>query len=209
MRSEAAASIPRDLDPVEAAPLMCAGVTMFNSIRSMHIIHGETVAVQGLGGLGHLGIQYVRKMGYRTVALSSSDKKRDFAQKLGATDYFDGSKKKHSEALQEIGGAALIVVTAPNPSLISDLASGLSARGKLLVLTPVGDISVNSVTLISKGASVHGWACGHGSDSEATIEFSQVQDVKCEVTKVPFTDVNNALKALSTGEIRGRSVLTF
>lgn len=90
--------------------------------------------MQGLGGLGHLGLQYVRKMGYRTVALSSSDKKKDFAYKLGATDYVDGSKEDHGEALQKIGGAALVVVTAPNPEIIPSLLNGLGAGGKLLVL---------------------------------------------------------------------------
>jgi D-arabinose 1-dehydrogenase-like Zn-dependent alcohol dehydrogenase len=99
------------------APLLCAGVTVFNGIRKMNIEQGGVVAIQGLGGLGHLAVQYARKMGYRTVALSSSDSKRDFANKLGATDYVDGSKEKTIDALQAMGGADLIVVTAPNPKV--------------------------------------------------------------------------------------------
>jgi len=114
---------------------------------------------------GHLGLQYVRKMGYRTVALSSSDAKRDFAFKLGATDYIDTSKESASEALTKLGGAALIVVTAPNPQLVGDLVNGLAPLGKLLILAPVGDVPVNSVALIGKGASVWGWPSGESGSS--------------------------------------------
>lgn len=107
---------------------------MFNGIRQLKIRQGGTVAVQGLGGLGHLAVQYARKMGYRTVALSSSNAKRDFASKLGATDYVDGSKEDTAEALQKIGGADLIVVTAPNPDIMGPLLNGCAPRGKVLIL---------------------------------------------------------------------------
>jgi D-arabinose 1-dehydrogenase-like Zn-dependent alcohol dehydrogenase len=127
--------IPSDVDPVECAPLLCAGVTVFNGIRKMQIPQGGTVAIQGLGGLGHLAVQYARKMGYRTVALSSSDKKRDFAFHLGATDYVDGSKEDTAEALQKIGGADLIVVTAPNPKVVGPLINGCAPLGKVLILS--------------------------------------------------------------------------
>jgi D-arabinose 1-dehydrogenase-like Zn-dependent alcohol dehydrogenase len=109
-------------------------VTVFNSIRHMDIIAGGTVAIQGLGGLGHLALQYSRKMGYRTVALSRDASKKDFATKLGATDYVDGSEGDTAEALQKMGGADLIVVTAPNPKIIPGLIGGLAPRGKLLIL---------------------------------------------------------------------------
>lgn len=134
LRTEAAVSIPTDLDVAAAAPLLCAGVTLFNSIRQMKIISGGLVAIQGLGGLGHLGLQYSRKMGYNTVALSSSDKKKDFATKLGAHHFVDGSKEDHGEALSKLGGADLIVVTAPNPKIISSLINGCAPGGKLLIL---------------------------------------------------------------------------
>ena len=122
------------MDPATTAPLLCAGVTVFNGIRNMKIQAGDTVAIQGLGGLGHLGLQYSRQMGYHTVALSSSDKKVDFAKKLGAHEYLDSSKVNHAEGLQKLGGAALIVVTAPNPNIIGGLVNGLAPGGKLLVL---------------------------------------------------------------------------
>lgn len=121
LRSEAAVRIPEEVDAAEYAPILCAGVTVFNSIRNMHITPGDTVAVQGLGGLGHLAIQYSRRMGYRTVALSSSSDKKDFAHKLGAHDYIDTSKEDVAEALQKIGGAALVCVTAPNPKVYVSL----------------------------------------------------------------------------------------
>lgn len=134
LRSEAAVRIPSDVDPADYAPLLCAGVTVFNGIRKMEITPGDTVAVQGLGGLGHLAVQYARRMGYRTVALSSSGEKREFARKLGATDYVDGSKEDTAEALQKMGGAALVVVTAPNPKIIPGLVNACAPRGKVLIL---------------------------------------------------------------------------
>jgi hypothetical protein len=134
LRSEAVVALPSNLDKAEMAPLLCAGITVFNGIRKMDIEQGGTVAVQGLGGLGHLAVQYARKMGYRTVALSSSDSKRKFATDLGATDYVDGSKEKTVDVLQKMGGADLIVVTAPNPNLITDLPWALAPMGKVLVL---------------------------------------------------------------------------
>jgi D-arabinose 1-dehydrogenase-like Zn-dependent alcohol dehydrogenase len=134
LRTEAAVRLPTDLDKAEMAPLLCAGVTTFNGIRQMKIPAGGLVAIQGLGGLGHLAIQYSRKMGYRTVALSSSDSKRDFATQLGATDYVDGSKEDTAEALNKMGGADLIVITAPNPKIISPLVWACAPGGKVLML---------------------------------------------------------------------------
>ena len=134
IRSEAAVRIPAEVEPVDYAPLLCAGVTVFNGIRKMNITPGDVVAIQGLGGLGHLAVQYSRKMGYRTIALSSSDSKRQFAKDLGANEYLDGSKEDLGEALQKLGGASLIVLTAPNPTLVPKLQNGLGVNGKLLIL---------------------------------------------------------------------------
>lgn len=135
MRSEAAVRIPSDVEPADYAPLLCAGVTVFNGIRKMGITAGDVVAIQGLGGLGHLAVQFSRKMGYRTVALSSSDSKRQFAKDLGANEYVDGSKEDTGEVLQKMGGASLIVMTAPNPNLVQSLQNGLGVNGKLLILS--------------------------------------------------------------------------
>ncbi len=134
MRTEASVRIPKDVDPAEFAPLLCAGVTTFNSMRNMGVQPGSVVAVQGLGGLGHLAIQFAAKMGYRVVALSSSAGKEDFAKQLGAHDYVDGSKQNAAEYLQSLGGASLIVATAPSPKAVEPLLYGLEAYGTLLVL---------------------------------------------------------------------------
>ncbi|KAF2643815.1 alcohol dehydrogenase [Massarina eburnea CBS 473.64] len=209
LRTEAVVSIPEDADAAEYAPLLCAGVTVFNGIRKMQIIPGDVVAIQGLGGLGHLAVQYSRKMGYRTVALSSSDSKRDFAKKLGANDYIDTSKEDAAEALQKMGGASLIVVTAPNPKIIGPLAKGLGPLGKLLILAPVGEVPIDSMTLIGKGASVHGWPAGHALDSEEAINFADHQNVKCMVEKYPFDKVEEAVESMMSGKARFRSVLVM
>ncbi|TKA70098.1 hypothetical protein B0A49_06356 [Cryomyces minteri] len=209
LRTEAAVRIPSDVDPAEFAPLLCAGVTVFNGIRQMKITAGDTVAIQGLGGLGHLAIQYARKMGFRTVALSSSGDKRDFAMKLGATDYIDGSKEDTVEALNKMGGADLIVVTAPNPKVIGPLVNGCAAGGKVLVLAPVGEVPFNTVPMILKGVSVHGWPSGHALDSEEAIAFAQHQDVKCMVEKFPLAKAQEAMDHMLSGKVRFRAVLTM
>ncbi|KAF2087467.1 alcohol dehydrogenase [Saccharata proteae CBS 121410] len=209
LRTEAAVEIPKDVPAAEYAPLLCAGVTVFNGIRNMGITQGDTVAIQGLGGLGHLALQYSRKMGYRTVAISSSDKKRDFAMKLGATDYIDGSKEDTAEALQKLGGAALVVVTAPNPKIIGPLVNGCHAGGKLLVLAPVGEIPVNTIAMIMKGISVCGWPSGHSLDSEEAIQFAQHHDVHCMIEKFPLDKVNEAMEHMLSGDVRFRAVLTM
>jgi D-arabinose 1-dehydrogenase-like Zn-dependent alcohol dehydrogenase len=209
LRSEAAVRIPADANAAEYAPLLCAGVTVFNGIRKMNIQQGDTVAIQGLGGLGHLALQYARKMGYRTVAISSSDNKKDFAFQLGATDYIDTSKESAAEGLQKMGGASLIVVTAPNPQIIGPLVNGLGPMGKLLVLAPVGDVPINTVSLVQGGRSVHGWPSGHALDSEEAIDFAEKQGVKCMIEKFPFDKVEDAVKHMESGKVRFRSVIVM
>ena len=135
LQSEAVVHIPTDVDAASYAPLLCAGVTVFNSMRQMHIMSGETVAIQGLGGLGHLALQYANKMGYKVVALSSGSSKEKFAKDLGAHVYVDSSKENHAEALTKLGGAAMIVSTAPNPGAMGDLVNGLAPGGKLILLS--------------------------------------------------------------------------
>lgn len=144
LRTEAVVRVPSDVDPAEYCPFLCAGVTVFNGSRQLRVPAGETVAIQGLGGLGHLGVQYAARMGYRTVAFSSSGSKEKFAKELGATDYIDGSKENHAEALQKIGGAALIIITAPNPSIMGELLGGLGPQGELLILSRKLLISIDS-----------------------------------------------------------------
>ncbi|KAI1822877.1 alcohol dehydrogenase [Xylaria intraflava] len=207
LRAEAVSRIPKDLDPAEVAPLLCAGVTTFNSMRKQHIEQGNVVAVQGLGGLGHLAVQFASKMGYRTVAISSGGSKRDFARQLGAHDYIDTSKEDTNERLQSMGGAAMIVSTAPDAKSISPLIGGLHAGGKLIVLAPVGPVAFDTGVMIDKGISVVGWPSGHALDSEETIQFAQTHGIRCMVEKFPLSEVEKAMEACRSGRVRFRGVL--
>jgi len=209
LRTEAVASVPTDVDPVEYAPILCAGITVFNSIRRLKIQVGDLVAVQGLGGLGHLAIQYANKMGYRVVALSSGSSKKEFALKLGAHEYIDTSKEDANSKLHEMGGAALIVATAPNSKAIGPLTGGLEAGGLLLVLAPCGEISVNSLDLIGKAAGVVGFPSGHALDSEEAIAFTKLHGIRCMVEKFPLKDVQKAYDHMLSGDVRFRSVLVM
>ncbi|KAI1094044.1 alcohol dehydrogenase [Rostrohypoxylon terebratum] len=209
LREEAVVRVPRDVDPAETAPLLCAGVTVFNSIRKMHVEQGNVVAVLGVGGLGHLAIQYASRMGYRTVAISSGEGKRDFAMQLGAHVYVDAKAADPVKELMKLGGAALIVATAPNGKAISPLVGGLAAGGKLLVLAPVGPVEFDTGVLVAKGASVHGWPSGHALDSEEAIQFAKDHGVKCLVEKSKLEDVEKAMENCSTGKVRFRGVIVF
>jgi len=210
LREEAVVRLPSDADPAEVAPLLCAGVTVFNGIRQMQIPQGAgLVAVQGLGGLGHLAVQYAANMGYEVVAMSSGSSKRDFAKQLGAHHYVDSSAEDPAEKLSSMGGAALIVATAPNPEAISPLVKGLQAGGKLLVLAPVGPVPFNTMLLVGKGASVHGWPSGHAIDSEEAVQFARVHGVKCMIEKFPLSDVQKAFEQMQSGKVRFRAVLTM
>ncbi|KAI9819369.1 MAG: hypothetical protein M1826_001166 [Phylliscum demangeonii] len=160
LRSEAAVRIPADMDAAECAPLLCAGVTVFNAMRHMGAVPGAIVAIRGLGGLGHVAVQY------RVVAISSGSDKKDLALQLGTRDY-------------SLGGAALIVATAPAATLIEPLIHGLRAYGTLLVLAPVGRLAVDTDVLLLKALSVRSWLTGHALDGDETIEFAREHDIRC------------------------------
>ncbi|KAI8266561.1 hypothetical protein K4K56_004767 [Colletotrichum sp. SAR 10_98] len=192
LRAEAVVRVPKNMDPADSAPLLCAGVTVFNSIRKQGIEHGSLVVIQGLGGLGHLGVQYANKMGYKVAVLSSGSSKKEFATKLGAHEYIDTSAEDPVKKLQELGGAALIVATAPHAKAISPLTGGLMPGGKLLVLAPVGKLEVDSVDLIIGGKSVGGWPSGHQIDTEAALDFAATHGVKCMVEKFPLAEARKA-----------------
>ncbi|EFQ33670.1 alcohol dehydrogenase GroES-like domain-containing protein [Colletotrichum graminicola] len=209
LRSEAAVRVPKDVDPAETAPLLCAGVTVFNSIRKMQIEQGNLVAVQGLGGLGHLAVQYASRMGYKTVVLSSGASKKDFAMKLGAHVYIDSSSSDPIEELKKLGGASLIIATAPNPKIIAPLTAGLHAGGKLCVLAPVGKLEVDTIDLIVGGKSVCGWPSGHQFDSEEAIDFAVTHGIKCMIERFSLQDAKKASEHMLSGKVRFRSVLVM
>ncbi|CVL06744.1 related to ADH2-alcohol dehydrogenase II [Fusarium mangiferae] len=210
LHAEAAVRIPSDADPAEIAPLLCAGVTVFNAIRRIGVLQGGLVAVQGLGGLGHLALQYASKMGYTVVAMSAGSEKKDFAMKLGAHHYIDSSKEDPCEALQKLGGANMILSTAPNAEAVSPLTGGLAALGKLVVLSPLGPVEFNTVHMIMKNLSVHGWNTGHQQDSEDAIAFAHTHGIKCIIEKFDFaTQHREAFEKMESGKVRFRSVLTM
>lgn len=207
LRTEATVRVPEDVDPVATAPLLCAGVTTFNAIRNMGVSPGSLVAVQGLGGLGHLAVQFADKMGYRVAALSSSADKEDFAKELGASYYIDGGKQDPAEELQKLGGASLIVATAPNPKSIEPLLNGLKSYGTLLILAAAGNVSVDTTTLIQRALTVRSWASGHALDSEETIDFARAKGVRSLVEKYPLRDFQKAFDRMIGGHARFRCVL--
>ncbi|KYK57954.1 zinc-binding dehydrogenase [Drechmeria coniospora] len=209
LRAEAVVRVPAECDPAEVAPLLCAGVTTFNGLRKMHVEQGALVAVQGLGGLGHLAVQYARKMGYEVAVLSSGDDKADFARKLGAHHYINSKTKDAAAELMKLGGASIIVQTAPNPDVVSPLVHGLAAGGKLLSLAPIGAVPIDTIALVSKGASVHGWPSGHALDSEEAIRFALQHDVRCMIERYPLADVQKAVDSLVAGKPRFRNVLVM
>ncbi|KAH9950820.1 GroES-like protein [Amylocystis lapponica] len=203
LRSEAVASVPEDLDPAETAPLFCAGITTFNSLRHMDLQPPEVVAVQGIGGLGHLGLQYSRAMGYQTVALSSSAAKKKLALELGAHQYVDGSKEDQAAALQQLGGAKVILCAAPDSASIEKLLPALAVDGTMLFLAiPFTPMSLPIGMLIGKRLSLRGWPSGTAADSEACIRFSKVHGIKALVQTFPLAQANEAYDARASARFR-------
>ncbi|PGH23127.1 hypothetical protein AJ80_02756 [Polytolypa hystricis UAMH7299] len=210
LRAEAAVRIPTNVDAAEYAPILCAGVTVFNSMRNMRVPPGSTVAIQGLGGLGHLALQYANKFGYRVVALSRHGKKEKFARELGAHEYIDESKAGDlGEALQRLGGADMIVVTAPGKQSLTPLLKGLGCLGKLLILGVPGEVPLDTIPMIRYGLSVHAWPSGHAMDSEDAIAFTELEHINCMVERFPLEKANEAFDAMLKGIVRFRAVITM
>jgi D-arabinose 1-dehydrogenase-like Zn-dependent alcohol dehydrogenase len=208
--AEAVAAIPENLDAAEAAPLLCAGITVFNALRNSGARAGDLVAVQGIGGLGHLGIQYARQMGFRTFAIGRGKDKEALARKLGATHYVDTAAGDPAAALQKFGGAQVILATAPDSKSISTLVNGLSSRGTLLVVGASPDpITVTPLQLIPGSKSIHGWASGIATDSEDTMQFSALSGVRPMIEKFPLEKAPEAYDQMISGRARFRVVLTM
>jgi len=208
-RHEALVHVPEELDPAETAPLLCAGLTTYNALRNMDAKPGDVVAVQGIGGLGHLALQYAVKCGYHTVAVSSSASKHDLALQLGAHDYIDTSTTDPVEHLMKLGGAKLIMATAPNASAIEKIMPGLAVGGTLVFLAVSGNVSVSPALLVGKAANVRGWASGTPGDAEDTLKFSRLTGIKTLVEKYRLNDVENAYASMVQNKARFRSVLVF
>ncbi|KAL7953653.1 hypothetical protein V8C34DRAFT_296456, partial [Trichoderma compactum] len=209
LRQEAIVRIPKEINAAEDALLLCAGVTVFNGIRKLHVEQGAVVAVQGLGGLGHLAVQYANKMGYEVAVLSSGDDKAAFSRELGAHHYINTKTVDGPTELAKLGGASIIVQTAPNPDIIGRQVDGLAPGGKLLCLAPVGGVEFDTAVLVNGGRSVHGWPSGHAIDSEEAIQFAQVHGIKCMVEEYALTNVQEAIDSLLAGKPRFRNVLVM
>jgi propanol-preferring alcohol dehydrogenase len=206
--AEALARIPDDLSDVEAAPLLCAGVTTYDALRNCSARAGDLVAIQGIGGLGHLALQYAAKMGFRVVAISNGEAKRDLAMSLGAVDYIDSSAEDAGQALLQRGGAKVLMVTAPHAEAVTALADGLARNGQLLLVAILFEpISINSRLIIRKRASIQGWPCGSGIDSEATMNFSAQQAIRPHIEKYALENINEAWQQMITNQARFRVVI--
>jgi len=202
--------VPDDLKPIEAAPLMCAGVTTFNSLRNAGARAGDLVAVLGIGGLGHLGVQYARRMGFNTVAINRGKDKEELARQLGAHSYIDATAQDVVAELQKLGGASVILATAPSAQAISGLLDGLAPSGKLQVpAAPQEPLTINVFSLIMKRSSVAGWYSGTAKDSQDTLEFSALSGVHPMIEKYPLDKVAEAYEQMHSGKVRFRVVLTL
>jgi D-arabinose 1-dehydrogenase-like Zn-dependent alcohol dehydrogenase len=209
-RAEALAAIPEELPADEAAPFMCAGVTVYNALRNSGARGGDVVAVHGIGGLGHLGVQYARQMGFETVALGRGKDKEPLAKKLGAHHYIDSGSGDAAAELQKLGGARVILATAPNAQAISALVDGLSVNGKLVMpAVPNEPLTVSAMPLFLGSRSVAGWYSGTAKDSQDTLEFSALTGVHPMIEKYPLSRVADAYEQMHSGKVRFRVVLTM
>ena len=206
----ALAAIPDELPAEEAGPFMCAGVTVFNALRNSGARAGDLVAVHGIGGLGHLGVQYARQMGFETVAINRGNNKEPLARQLGANHYIDATAQDVVSELQKLGGAKVILATAPNAHAISVLVDGLAPSGKLLVpAAPAEPLTINVFSLITRRSSVAGWYSGTAMDSQDTLEFSSLSGVHPMIEKYPLDRVAEAYEQMHSGKVRFRVVLTL
>jgi len=208
--SRGLAAIPDDLTSVEAAPLLCAGITTYNALRNAGLRGGDLVAVQGIGGLGHLGIQFARHMGFRTVAVGRGREKEALAKDLGAHVYLDTAVDDAAATLQRLGGARAILATGTSGEAMGSLASGLAARGKFIVVgVPRDQIQLSAASLVFGGRSVYGALTGTPIDNEDTLAFSVLENIRPMIETVPFERAADAYTRMMQGRARFRMVLTM
>jgi D-arabinose 1-dehydrogenase-like Zn-dependent alcohol dehydrogenase len=207
---EALASMPESLDAAEAAPLMCAGVTTFNALRHSGALPSDLVAIQGIGGLGHLGIQFAKKFGYRVAAIGRGVENAPLALSLGADVYIDSVANDPGAELQKLGGARAILATAPSGKSMSALIGGLGTNGALIVVGASADpIEVPPLQLIMGKKSVRGWASGTPADSEDTLRFAEMMGVRSMIEKYPLAKAAEGYSRMMSGQAEFRVVLTM
>jgi D-arabinose 1-dehydrogenase-like Zn-dependent alcohol dehydrogenase len=206
--ASALARVPDALSDVEAAPLMCAGITTFNALRHSGARPGEVAAVLGLGGLGHLGVQYAVKMGFKTVAIARGSDKEPLARKLGAWHYIDSQAQDPAAELATLGGAKVILATVTNGDAMRAVLGGLAVNGTLMVIGAIGSLEVNPLFLLSGRRSVKGWYSGTSIDSQDALSFSVLSGVRSMNEVFPIERVNEAFERMLSGKARFRVVLT-
>ena len=202
------ASIPDELGSAEAAPLLCAGITTYNALRNAGLRGGDLVAVQGIGGLGHLGIQFARQMGFHTVAIGRGGEKEKLAKDLGAHVYIDTAVDDSAALLQRMGGARAILATAPSGNAMGPLVSGLAARGKLIVVgVPQDPMQLSASPLVFGGRSVYGSLTGTAIEMEDALAFSVLENIRPMIETVPLEEAADAYARMMQGQARFRMVL--
>jgi D-arabinose 1-dehydrogenase-like Zn-dependent alcohol dehydrogenase len=207
---EALAAIPDSLSDVEAAPLLCAGITTFNALRHSGAMPGDLVAVQGIGGLGHLGVQFANKFGYRVAAIGRGPENAALAKKLGASVYIDSKATNAAAELQKLGGAQVIMATAPSSKAMSELIDGLGPNGKLMVVGAAFEpIEVTPIQLIFGTHTIQGWASGTAADSEDTLRFAELTGVRAMIETYPLEKAAEAYARMMSGNAQFRVVLTM
>jgi alcohol dehydrogenase/propanol-preferring alcohol dehydrogenase len=205
---EALARIPDDLSDVDAAPLLCAGITTFNALRNSGARAGDVVAILGIGGLGHLGVQFARKMGFVTVAIARGEDKASLAKQLGAHHYIDSTAANVAEALQALGGARVILATVTSGKAMSAVIGGLGANGKLIMVGLSDEpVEVPIAQFIIGRNSVQGWPSGTSADSQDTLAFSALSGIKPMIEEFPLTKAAEAFDRMMSGAARFRVVL--
>jgi D-arabinose 1-dehydrogenase-like Zn-dependent alcohol dehydrogenase len=203
-------ALPDALSDVDAAPLLCAGITTYNALRHSGALPGDLVAVLGIGGLGHLGIQFANKFGYKVAAIGRGPENAASAKKLGASAYIDSQSTNPAQGLQKLGGAKAILATAPSSKAMSDLIDGLAPNGKLMVIGAAFDpIEVTPVQLISGSRTIQGWASGTPTDSEDTLRFAELTGVRAMIETYPLEKAEEAYARMMSGKAQFRVVLTM
>jgi D-arabinose 1-dehydrogenase-like Zn-dependent alcohol dehydrogenase len=207
---EALTSLPEGLSDVDAAPLLCAGITTYNSLRHSGALPGDLVAVLGIGGLGHLGIQFANKFGYKVAAIGRGPESAALAKKLGAHIYIDNKATNAAQELQKLGGARVILATAPSSQSMSEVIDGLGPNGKLLVIgADFAKIEVSPVQLIIGYRTIQGWASGLPTDAEDTLSFAQLTGVRAMIETYPLEKAAEAYDRMMSGKAQFRVVLTM
>ena len=207
---EALTTMPEGLSDVEAAPLLCAGITTYNALRHSGALPGDVVAVLGIGGLGHLGIQFANKFGYKVAAVGRGSESAALAKKLGASVYIDNKVANPAEELQKMGGAQVILGTAPSAKSMTDVIDGLAPNGRLMVVGAESEpIQVTPVQLINGSRSIQGWASGTPTDAEDTLRFAELTGVRPMIETYPLEKAAEAYARMMSGKAQFRVVLTM